>query len=126
MKTKNFLFVLFLVTPLFTNLLCAQVSIEADERIEQHIAKKASKQMAGYRLQICFDSDKSIIDEARNRFISIYPKIDTYVTFEAPNFNLMVGDFRTLIEAERIQSEIHGKFTVVIVHKTQINLPRID
>ena len=82
--------------------------------------------MSGYRLQICFDSDKSIIDEARNRFISMYPKIDTYVTFEAPNFNLMVGDFRTLIEAERIQSEIHGKFTVVIVHKTQINLPRID
>jgi hypothetical protein len=56
----------------------------------------------------------------------MYPKIDTYVTFEAPNFNLMVGDFRTLIEAEKIQSEITGQFTIVIVHKTQINLPRID
>ena len=126
MKTRNILFVLFLATPLLLEHIYAQVSIHADERIEQHIAKKASKQMSGYRLQICFDSDKSIIDEARNRFISMYPKIDTYVTFEAPNFNLMVGDFRTLIEAERIQAEIHGKFTVVIVHKTQINLPRID
>jgi hypothetical protein len=126
MKTRNVVFALFLLTPLFTQRIFAQVSIEADERIEQQIAKKASKQMSGYRLQICFDSDKSIIDEARNRFISMYPKIDTYVTFEAPNFNLMVGDFRTFIEAERIQSEIHGKFTVVIVHKTQINLPRID
>jgi hypothetical protein len=126
MKTRNVLFALFLLSPLFTQRICAQVSIQADERIEQQIAKKASKQMSGYRLQICFDSDKSIIDEARNRFISMYPKIDTYVTFEAPNFNLMVGDFRTLIEAERIQSEIHGKFTIVIVHKTQINLPRID
>ena len=126
MKTRNFLTVLFLVATLFKQEVYAQVSIDADQRIEQQIARKASKQMAGYRLQICFDSDKSIIDEARNRFISMYPKIDTYVTFEAPNFNLMVGDFRTLIEAERIQSEIHGKFTVVIVHKTQINLPRID
>lgn len=126
MKTRNFLFVLLIAGPLFTQHICAQVSIDADQRIEQQIAKKASKQMAGYRLQICFDSDKSIIDEARNRFISMYPKIDTYVTFEAPNFNLMVGDFRTLMEAERIQAEIHGKFTVVIVHKTQINLPRID
>jgi hypothetical protein len=126
MKTRNFLFALFLVAPLFTDLIHAQVSIVADERIEKQIAKKSSKQMAGYRLQICFDSDKSIIDEARNRFISMYPKIDTYVTFEAPNFNLMVGDFRTLIEAEKVQAEIHGKFTVVIVHKTQINLPRID
>jgi hypothetical protein len=126
MKTRNFLTVLFLVATLFKQEVYAQVSIDADQRIEQQIARKASKQMAGYRLQICFDSDKSIIDEARNRFISMYPKIDTYVTFEAPNFNLMVGDFRTLIEAERIQAEIHGKFTVVIVHKTQINLPRID
>jgi len=88
--------------------------------------EKRSKQIGGYRIQICFDSDKSIIDEARNRFISMYPKIDTYVTFEAPNFNLMVGDFRTLIDAEKIQEEIAGKFTVVIIHKTQINLPRID
>ena len=82
--------------------------------------------MNGYRLQICFDSDKSIIDEARNRFISIYPKIDTYVTFEAPNFNLMVGDFRTILEAEKIQEEISGQFTIVIIHKTLIHLPRID
>jgi len=126
MKTRNFLIVLFLGATLFKQEVYAQVSIDADQRIEQQIARKASKQMAGYRLQICFDSDKSIIDEARNRFISMYPKIDTYVTFEAPNFNLMVGDFRTLMEAERIQAEIHGKFTVVIVHKTQINLPRID
>jgi hypothetical protein len=104
----------------------AQISIDADPRIEDQISKKGSKQIAGYRLQICFDSDKSIIDEARNRFITLYPKIDTYVSFEAPNFNLMVGDFRTLIEAEKIQEEIAGKFTVVIIHKTQINLPRID
>lgn len=104
----------------------AQVSIDADPRLTDQIAKKASKQLAGYRIQICFDSDKSIIDEARNRFIGMYPKIDTYVTFEAPNFNLMVGDFRTLIEAEKIQEEIAGKFTIVIIHKTLINLPRID
>ena len=126
MKTRNFLFAIFLATPLVLEQIYAQVTIDIDERVEQQISKKASKQMSGYRLQICFDSDKSIIDEARNRFISMYPKIDTYVTFEAPNFNLMAGDFRTLIEAERIQAEIHGKFTVVIVHKTQINLPRID
>ena len=126
MKTRNFLFVLFVGASLFTQHISAQVSIEADERIEQQIAKKASKQMSGYRLQICFDSDKSIIDEARNRFISIYPKIDTYVTFEAPNFNLMVGDFRTILEAEKVQEEISGQFTIVIIHKTLIHLPRID
>ena len=126
MKTRNSVFIIFVFHILVAQQLQGQISIQADDRIEQQIAKKASKQMNGYRLQICFDSDKSIIDEARNRFISIYPKIDTYVTFEAPNFNLMVGDFRTLLEAEKIQEEISGQFTIVIIHKTLIHLPRID
>ena len=126
MKTRNLVFIIFVFHILVAQQLQGQISIQADDRIKQQIAKKASKQMNGYRLQICFDSDKSIIDEARNRFISIYPKIDTYVTFEAPNFNLMVGDFRTLLEAEKIQEEISGQFTIVIIHKTLIHLPRID
>ena len=126
MKTRNSVFIIFVFHFLVAQQRQGPISIQADERIEQQIAKKASKQMNGYRLQICFDSDKSIIDEARNRFISIYPKIDTYVTFEAPNFNLMVGDFRTILEAEKIQEEISGQFTIVIIHKTLIHLPRID
>ena len=48
------------------------------------------------------------------------------MTFEAPNFNLMVGDFRSMIEAEKIQEEIFGQFTVSNIHKTTINLPRVD
>jgi hypothetical protein len=126
MKSLKGILLIFVLVSVIPNYIQAQINIQADERIEQQILKKSHKQMSGYRLQICFDSDKAIIDEARNRFIGMYPKIDTYVTFEAPNFNLMVGDFRTLIEAEKIQSEITGQFTIVIVHKTQINLPRID
>ena len=56
----------------------------------------------------------------------MYPKIDTYVRFEAPNFNLMVGDFRTQAEAEALVDRIRGKYPLTIVHKEQINLPRID
>jgi len=126
MKTRNSVFVIFVFSCLVTERVNGQISIQADERIVQQISRKASKEMNGYRLQICFDSDKAIIDEARNRFITMYPKIDTYVTFEAPNFNLMVGDFRTLLEAEKIQEEISGQFTIVIIHKTLIHLPRVD
>lgn len=126
MQTQNNRY-FFLVFSFFMALYTyGQVSIEVDPRVEKTVAKKATKQMAGYRIQICFDSDKQVIDEARNRFVSIYPKIDTYVTFEAPNFNLMVGDFRTNIEAEKIQEEIMGMFTITIIHKALINLPRVD
>jgi hypothetical protein len=82
--------------------------------------------MPGYRVQLCFDSDKSVVDQTRAQFVSEYPKIDTYVRFEAPNFNLMVGDFRTQKEAEELVERIRGRYPLTIVHKEQINLPRID
>lgn len=111
---------------LFSGEISAQIGMIADPRIEQRVAAKNSKQMPGYRVQLCFDSDKDLIDKARAQFVAEFPKIDTYVRFEAPNFNLMVGDFRTQKEAEELVERIRGKYPLTIVHKEQINLPRID
>jgi hypothetical protein len=38
----------------------------------------------------------------------------------------MVGDFRTQKEAEELVERIRGRYPLTIVHKDQINLPRID
>lgn len=104
----------------------AQIQLLADPRIEQRVATKNNKQMPGFRVQLCFDSDKTIIDLTRGQFVAEFAKIDTYVRFEAPNFNLMVGDFRTQKEAEELVGRIRGRYPLAIVHKEQINLPRID
>ncbi len=106
--------------------LMGQIIVHKDERIDRMVAQKAQKEIIGYRIQICFDSEKKIVDEARTKFSSLFPKIDTYIKFEAPNFNLKVGDFRTLLEAEKIKDKIIGEFTITIIHKEYINLPRVD
>ncbi len=113
---------------LFINSYCikAQVNIEKDSRIDEKITTKAQKQILGYRVQICFDSDKNLVDQMRAKFISQYPKIDTYITFDAPNFNLKVGDFRTQIEAEKLKEKIIADYSITIIHKELINLPRVD
>jgi hypothetical protein len=97
-----------------------------DNRIDEKIQNKAQKQLLGYRVQICFDSDKVLVDQMRAKFISQYPKIDTYITFDAPNFNLKVGDFRTQIEAEKLKEKIVADYSITIIHKELINLPRVD
>jgi hypothetical protein len=97
-----------------------------DNRIDEKIQNKAQKQILGYRVQICFDSDKALVDQMRAKFISQYPKIDTYITFDAPNFNLKVGDFRTQIEAEKLKEKIVADYSITIIHKELINLPRVD
>lgn len=106
--------------------LTAQVNVVKDNRIDEKITNKAQKQILGYRVQICFDSDKNLVDQMRAKFISQYPKIDTYITFDAPNFNLKVGDFRSQIEAEKLKEKIVADYSITIIHKELINLPRVD
>lgn len=119
----NSLILLFVSKP---SSFCAQIDVVKDIRINNRIANKAEKQLLGYRIQICFDSDKSLVDRMREKFIIQYPKIDTYITFDAPNFNLKVGDFRTQIEAEKLKEKIISDFSLTIIHKELINLPRVD
>mgnify|MGYP001114324362 CR=1 FL=1 len=129
--TKNIiLFSTFLVTSFcFTqqNLDTDGVSVHGDKRINQLVEiEKRIDQIQGYRLQICFDSNKDIVDAARDKFLKLYPLTDTYVIFENPHFNLKVGDFRSRLEAEKVQRELFGEFVICIIHEELINLPRID
>jgi hypothetical protein len=110
-----------------------QVTVEKDERINELVKNQSVvtppatvPQMSGYRLQVTFDSDKSVVDEARAKFIATYPKVDTYVEFIAPHYFLKVGDFRTQMEAEGVKAAMQAQFPLCFVVKEKINLPRID
>jgi hypothetical protein len=119
------IFLLFLLLN-FNAKIFGQINVYKDNRIDALVEKKRTSIMGGYRIQICFDSDKVVVNNARTKFSNLFPKIDTYMNFEAPNFNLLVGDFRTLIEAEKIQEKILGEFTISIIKKEIIHLPRVD
>jgi hypothetical protein len=110
-----------------------EVTIIKDVRIDALVKKQgtptppaSTPQIAGYRVQLFFDSDKQLVDEARSKFISQFPKVDTYILFTAPNFVLKVGDFRTMLEAERVRESLLREFPTSFVVKELINLPRID
>jgi hypothetical protein len=80
----------------------------------------------GYRIQLYFDSERSNINEARSKFIAQFPKVDTYIEYNAPNFFLKVGDFRTRLEAEKVKADIEAQFPTSFIIKEKINLPRLD
>jgi hypothetical protein len=82
-------------------------------------------QINGYRIQLFFDSNKSNINGAKSWFISRFPKVDTYITYDQPNFLIKVGDFRTRLEAERIKAQIVEQFPTSFIVREKINLPRL-
>ncbi len=109
------------------------VEIIKDARIDALVKKQGmvippatSPQITGYRVQLFFDSDRKLVDEARSKFIAAYPKVDSYIVFTAPNYVLKVGDFRTELEAERIKDNLFVNFPTSFIVKELINLPRID
>lgn len=127
---------LFLSFGLLTNSAIAQsgnVEIIKDARIDALVKKQGmvippatSPQITGYRVQLFFDSDRKLVDEARSKFIAAYPKIDSYIVFTAPNYVLKVGDFRTELEAERIKDNLFMNFPTSFIVKELVNLPRVD
>lgn len=117
----------------FSSAVNAQIDVVKDSRIDglvkmqgTPVAPETSVQINGYRVQLAFDSEKSVVDEARSKFSSLYPKVDTYVEFVAPHYFLKVGDFRTMLEAEEIKANTGGQFPTAFIVKEKINLPRID
>ena len=109
------------------------VEIIKDTRIDDLIKQQSAiippstvPQITGYRIQLFFDTERSLVDEARSKFVTAYPKIDTYIVYTAPNYFLKVGNFRTRLEAEKIKSTIDREFPTNFIVKELIYLPRID
>ncbi len=110
-----------------------QIDVVKDSRIDglvkmigTPVAPETSVSINGYRVQLAFDSDKSVVDDARSKFTSLYPKVDTYMEFIAPHYFLKVGDFRTQLEAEEIKANTGTLFPTAFIVKEKVNLPRID
>lgn len=124
--------VLFFVTSLsFAQ--SGDVTIIKDSRIDGLVAREGAieppainPQIEGFRIQLFFDSERSAINDARGTFISKYPRIDTYTTYNAPNFFLRVGDFRTRLEAEKVMEDLKELFPTSFIVQEKINLPRLE
>jgi len=110
-----------------------EVEIIKDSRIDLLVRKQGEiippatvPQIIGFRIQLFFDTEKTAVDEARSKFISMFPKVDTYIVYSAPNYFLKVGNFRTHLEAEKIKITVDKEFPTNYIIKELINLPRID
>ena len=109
------------------------VKIIKDDRIESLVRQKSviippatSPQINGYRIQLIFDSNKQLVDDARSKVISSNQHLDTYILYNAPHFVLKVGDFRSKQEDEKVKSSLVRDFPACFVVREMVNLPRID
>ena len=81
--------------------------------------------MDGYRIQLFFDQDRNAVDKARSTALNMDGETSTYIEYKAPNYLLLLGDYRSQLEAEKVRAAMVSNFPEAIVIEDKIHLPRI-
>lgn len=95
---------------------------ETQQKVNQLIEKKAeyhrltNGEIEGYRIKIHFGVESENAKAVRTKFSSKFPDINTYQEYQQPNFVVLVGDYKTKIEAvealKKVQLEFNNAFIV--------------
>ncbi|MGB4776605.1 MAG: SPOR domain-containing protein [Daejeonella sp.] len=109
------------------------VEVIKDPQIDSLIAKRArlnkpvgkspaTISTAGFRIQLFSGSDRNKAFAEQTRFKSLYPKINSYISYTEPNYKLRVGDFRTRLEAEKVMNELKKDYPTSFLFSEKVNL----
>ncbi|MGV3761685.1 SPOR domain-containing protein [Parapedobacter sp.] len=74
----------------------------------------------GFRVQIYSGPDRTQAYAEQARFKRLYKGIDTYLSYEEPNYRVKVGDFRSRSEAQDLMQGLRKQFNNVFVFTEEI------
>lgn len=101
-------------------------SASVRQAFDNQVLSNAVKQFNGYRIRIYLNSIQSAREEssaALNRFRTLYPEIPSYLSYARPNFRVMVGDFRTRVDAEKALVYIKEDFPSATIVRDKFKYP---
>lgn len=78
----------------------------------------------GYRVQIFSGANREETYKVQAGFKTQYPRLNTYISYDQPNYKIRVGDFRTRLEAERFMNQIRKNYPTLFIFKERINFSR--
>lgn len=82
------------------------------------------KGIEGYCVQI-YNGRKNVCLAKRSEFFKAYPEVPVELVYEAPEYRIQVGRFRTKIGAEKFLNKIQDEFSGSFIVKTTIKLPKL-
>lgn len=108
--------------------------VVADPRIDSLIARhvrinEMKDGFDGWRVQIFSGSGNEARQAANNMrvdFLAMYPDVPAYLIYQAPNFKVRVGDFRTELDAIHLQRELSYQFPGGFVVKDVVKFPKLE
>lgn len=74
----------------------------------------------GFRVQIYMGPSRSSAYAEQARFLRMFRNIDTYISYDEPNYRVKVGDFTSRHEAEQLLQGLRDQFTNVFLFNEEI------
>lgn len=74
----------------------------------------------GFRVQIYSGSNRNEAYAVQSRFRNQYTDIDSYVTYDEPNYRVKVGDFTSRTEANSFMRVLRSQYSSVFVFQEDI------
>ena len=78
--------------------------------INEETTRDSRRNIPGYRLQVISSQDRSKVFAAKAKILQQFPDLKPYLMYQAPNYKLKVGNFRTQEEAEEYQGQLSKLF----------------
>ena len=98
-----------------------------DKMLNWHIEKnKKMDGMEGFRVEIFFSAEMDALEQSKNKkveFLSKYPDYLVHIKYDAPNFKVRVGDFRTKNEALKLKKNIEQDYPMAFIVPDKIKFP---
>jgi len=98
-----------------------------DKMLNWHIEKNLKKEgIDGYRVEIFFSSDLNALEQSKSKkveFLSKYPEYVVHIKYDAPNFKVRIGDFRSKNEALKLHKKIERSYPMAFIVPDKIKFP---
>jgi len=103
------------------------VNIHQDARITALMEDYVKREhvLKGYRVQVFLNADRKQAETIRAQFLQKHPDVPAYLSYQAPNFKVRVGDLLTRLEGEKLRAELKAEFPGCYIVPDEIELPRL-
>jgi hypothetical protein len=125
-KISTFIIFYYLVLPF--SLPAQDNPLQTQIKVQQAIQKKAeyhrltNGQQDGYRIKIHFGIDREVAETVRTKFSKSFPDYDTDKEWQQPNFVVLVGSFKSKLEAFESLQKIKSEFPTAFIVKEKIKV----
>ncbi|MBA3663284.1 MAG: SPOR domain-containing protein [Bacteroidetes bacterium] len=101
-----------------------QTKMKVDQLVEKksEYHRMTNGDQDGYRIKVHFGVDRDQMKNIKNKFSSKFGELSTYEEYQQPNWVVLVGDYKTKLEAFQSLKKIQPEFPNAFIVKGKIKV----